>query len=160
MKAHSFLNWHFFLSAPPVLPTTELTHVIQGDDAVTVKYRTDRGMDKVGADGKMAMAISADRSCEVSIKLQQTSPSNKVLNDLLGVQNSGAAGFAPLQMLAQDNYRRDQWTGINGYIKTAPDIARGAGLNDQEWVLVFEKLDLRLENSQFVGFATAQAEAT
>jgi hypothetical protein len=153
MKAHFFNNWHWNLNG------VELTHFAEGDDAVTIKYRADRGMDKVGADGRMALAISADKTVEVTIKLQQVSPSNKYLNGLHDLQKAGAQSFVPLNLFAQDTYRQDRGVCTNGYISKYPDIVRGAGINVQEWTFVFERGDLRLEDSAFVGFQTAAAEA-
>lgn len=153
MKLHSFTNWHWNLNG------VELTHFADGDDAVTMKFRADRAMDKIGADGRMAVSQNTDRSVEVTIKLMQTSPSNKYLGTLHDLQQGDAHAFPPLNLFAQDTYRQDRGVCSNGYISKFPDIVRGVGINTQEWTLVFERGAIRLEDSAFVGLPTAAAEA-
>ena len=124
-----------------------------------ITRRNDAATDKIGADGKMAVAISADKSGEITFKLMQTSSGNKVLNAIAARQEGGPATFAPVQVQFQDTYRQDIGAGTAGYIKKRPEVTRGAGINTQEWVIVVERLDLLLGDPAFAGMATAVAEA-
>lgn len=153
MKAYSFLNTVVLVNGVP------LTGWAEGDDVINITRRQDGATDKVGADGKMAVAINADRSGEVTFKLMQTSSSNKWLNGLANLQAGGPLTFVPVAVLFQDTYRQDSGAGSLGYIKKLPDVQRGTDINEQEWTIVVERLDLLLGDPAFVGFATALAEA-
>lgn len=120
----------------------EITGWAEGDDVIDVQRRVDSITDKVGADGKMMVSVSADKSGEFKFKLQQTSGSNKYLMALLALMENSSATFIPVTVQAQDTYRRDLATGTTGYIKKPANMTRGAQGNNQEWVIVTERLDL------------------
>jgi hypothetical protein len=86
------------------------------------------------------VALSADRSGEVTIKLQQASSSNSYLQSLVDQQEAGADTFVPVSVLFQDTYRNDLAEASNGYTKKTSDLKRGAGLNANEWTFVLEDL--------------------
>jgi hypothetical protein len=159
MKAYSFLNMVVVVAAPPAIPSHEVTGFADGDDVIMLTRRNDGVTDKVGADGKMSIAISADRSGEITLKLMQTSPSNKVLNAIHNLQQGGPNTFSPIQVFAQDLSRQDMGVGQFGYLKKLPDISRGKEINPHDWVIVVERMDLLLGDPAFVGLATAIAEA-
>jgi hypothetical protein len=158
MKAYSFLNTVVVLSCPALGPH-EVTDWADGDDTIEITRLNDSASHKVGADGKMVVALSADKSGSFKFKVWQTSPTNKYLNDALRLQEAGAETFQPISALFQDTYRQDTGTGTFGYIKKLADIPRGMGVNAQEWEIVVERLDMLLGNPDFVGFATVAAEA-
>jgi hypothetical protein len=135
MRAYSFQNLVVLING------VELNSFADGDDVVQVTRRQDSASDEVGADGKMMVAISADKSGEFTFKLQQTSPSNKFLMGLLALQEGGASSFVPVSVLVQDTYRNDLATGTTGYLKKSADMTRGKGGNTQEWTVVTERLD-------------------
>jgi len=152
MKAYSFLDTFVNVNLVP------LSGWADGDDVIKITRRADAATDKMGADGKMALALNADRSGEITIKLMQTSPSNAYLNGLANLQAAGPKRFVPVVITFQDSYRQDMGAGALGYIKKLPDVSRGAGIATQEWTFVVERLDLILGAPAFVGFATALAE--
>lgn len=159
MKAYSFLNTVVVISAAPLVPKHEVTNWADGDDALMIARREDAATDKVGADGRMAVAMSANKSGEITLKLLQTSPTNKVLNSIHNLQGGGPAKFIPMGIIFQDTYRQDRAVGTAGYIKKMTEVTRGAGINTQEWVIVVERLDFLLGDPAFTGFATVAAEA-
>jgi hypothetical protein len=159
MKATSFLNTTVVVSALPAIPAHEITGWADGDDVLMLTRRNDGVTDKIGADGRMSISISADRSAEITLKLMSTSRSNKVLGAIYALQENGPQRFAPVNVLFQDKSRQDMGAGSYGYIKKLPDVQRGAGVNTQEWVIVVERLDLLLGDPAFVGLATLAAEA-
>lgn len=120
----------------------EITGWADGDDVIQVKRRTDSISDKVGAGGDMMASVSADRSGEMTFKLQQTSGSNKYLKNLLALMENSNQTFVPVTVTMQDTYRRDLASGSTGYIKKPADMTRGAQANNQEWTIVVERLDL------------------
>ena len=152
MKAYSIQSNHVIINGIPV------TGYAEGDDVITLKRRTPLATDKMGADGRMAVSISADRSGELKIKLMQTSPTNKYLAGLCALEQHGCQTFVPVLFGWLDEYRNDAGVGSVGYISEMPEIKRGAGVNEQEWTFIVERLDLLLGDPAFAGLPTAVAE--
>jgi hypothetical protein len=138
MRPYSFLNTVMLVNG------VEITGWADGDDVINISRRTDSASDKVGADGRMMVSISADRSGEFSFKLQMTSSSNKFLSGLVALQEAGAAKFLPVTVLFQDTFRKDLATGTIGYLKKAADLTRGQQAGNTEWTIVVERLDMLL----------------
>lgn len=136
MRVYSFLDYTMLVNG------VEITGFGDGDDGFMAERRNDSASDKVGADGKMMVSISGDKSGEFTFKLQQTSPSNKYLMAILALQENGAKTFIPVNVLCRDTYRNDVATGAVGYIKKPAAQQRGIEGNVQEWVIVTERLDL------------------
>jgi hypothetical protein len=155
MKSISFPNGHMLVNG------IELTHFASDDDVVKFERLAENANYKVGADGKMIISFSADKSGKCTIKLQPTSPSNKYLMGLVNLQGGGPMTFVPIQVSWQDIYRKDVASGVPGCIVKIPDFMRGMDNtgNDMEWQIVFERYDLLVGNPAFVGLATAAAEA-
>lgn len=136
MKTYSFLNTVLLING------VEITGFAEGDDVINLERRTDSASDMIGADGKMMVSLSSDYSGEVTIKLQQTSSSNKYLTKLLHLQEGARTSFKPLQIFFQDTYRQDIGSGTLGYIKKPANMTRGATGQTVEWSFVVERLDL------------------
>lgn len=139
MKVYSFKNTIL------VIAGVEITGWAEGDDVIGIKRLTDSASHKVGADGHMMVALSADHSAEVTFKLQQGSSSNAYMQSLLDQQEAAAIVpglFTPVPVLFQDTYRNDIGEASAGYIKRPADLQRGTGLNQQEWTVVVESLSL------------------
>jgi Protein of unknown function (DUF3277) len=155
MKNVSFPNGHMLVNG------IELTHFGSDDDVVKFERLADGVNYKVGADGKMIVSHSADRSGKCTIKLQATSPSNSYLMGLVNLQGGGPTVFVPVQLSWQDIYRKDVASAVPGCIVKIPDFMRGMDNtgNDMEWQFVVERYDLLLGNPAFLGMATAAAEA-
>lgn len=151
MKVYSFQNTVVLVNG------VELTGFADGDDVIGIRRRVDSATDKVGADGSMMVALSADKSGEVTLRLLQTSSSNKYLNSLMALQEGGAKTFVPISLMFTDTYRNDTATGTIGYLKKPADVIRGAAGNSQEWVIVVERLDILLGDPILVGVATGLA---
>lgn len=136
MQVYSFLNLAVLINGQALIDWPE------DDDSIQAKRLTDSASHKTGADGKMLLVISADRSGEFTFKLQQTSPSNAYLMGLLAQMENGAETFVPVNVRCQDTFRNDVATGTVGYIKKPADFVRGMGTTPQEWVIVVENMDL------------------
>lgn len=137
MKVYSFANTVMLING------VEITGWAEGDDVIQVKRLADSASHKVGADGKMMVSLSTDKSGEFTFKLQQTSGSNAYLNGLLALQeNTNGNMFIPINCLLQDTQRQDIATGTVGYLKKPADMVRGAQAQNQEWTVVTERLDL------------------
>jgi hypothetical protein len=138
MRPYSFLNTVMLVNG------VEITGWAEGDDVIKIKRRVDTAIDKVGADGRMMVSISADRSGEIAFKLQMTSSSNRYLYSLIALQEGGAATFVPVTLLFQDTFRQDRATGTVGYLKKPADMTRGTAAGNTEWICVVERLDMLL----------------
>lgn len=136
MKRYSFQDNVLLING------VEITGWAEGDDVIQAKRRVDSITDKVGAGGEMMLSVSADKSGEFTFKLQQTSSSNKYLMGIMALQEAAGSTFIPVNVLMKDNYRRDIASGTVGYIKKPADMTRGAQANNQEWIVVTERMDL------------------
>ncbi len=136
MKRYSFLDTIMIING------VEITGWDEGDDVIAIERRTDSISDKVGASGEMMVSVSADKSGTFKVKLQQTSPSNSYLMDLMALQEESGELFEPVAIRFQDTYRQDLASGTQGYIKKPTDMKRGKMGASQEWEFVVERLDL------------------
>lgn len=136
MKRYSFLDTVMLVNG------NEITSWAEGDDVIQAKRLSDSTSHTIGADGKMMISISADKSGEVTFKLQQTSPSNRFLNKLLQLQEAAGSRFEPVSVMFKDTYRQDLASGTIGYIKKPADMVRGTKAQNQEWTIIVERLDM------------------
>jgi hypothetical protein len=141
MKAYAFSNTIVLING------VEITGWAEGDDVIGIKRRVDSMTDKVGAGGDMMVSISSDKSGEIDFKLQQTSPSNSFLSQLVAQQEfSGKGGgvFNPANFQFLDTSRNDLAQGSPGYIVKPADMSRGEHAATQDWKVIVENLDMLL----------------
>lgn len=136
MQVYSFQNLAVLVNGQALQDWPE------DDDIIKVSRSVDSASHKVGADGKMVVSISADKSGEFVFKLQQTSPSNAYLMQLLSQMEAGADTFVPINVRCQDTFRQDVASGAVCYIKKPTDFTRGMNAGNQEWTIVAESLDM------------------
>jgi hypothetical protein len=118
----------------------ELTGFAEGDDVIQAARRNPSTIDVVGADGVMTVALTSDLTGTILINLQQSSPSNAFLGLIVAAAENGA--FAPVFVQFKDPVNGDLISGTSGYISKPADLARGSGINGQEWEIVVERLDM------------------
>ncbi len=136
MKTYSFLNTIVLVNG------IEITEWAEGDDVIQISRLNDSTAHVIGASGEMAVAISADRSGQFVLNLQQTSQSNAYLSSLVTAAENGA--FVPVFIQFKDTEGNDLASGTQGYITKPADMSRGTGINSQEWTIIVERLDLLL----------------
>lgn len=134
MKNYTFLNTLLLVNG------IEIAGFDEGDDVITLARLNDSASHKVGTDGEMTLAISADRSGTVTFRLMQSSDSNTFLSGLINTQENGV--FIPIFVQFKDSETADLASGTQGYITKPADMVRGTAPNSQEWVIVVERLDL------------------
>ena len=134
MKDYSFLNTTLLVNG------VEITGFDEGDDAIELARINDSSSHKIGADGEMSVSISADRSGTVTFRLMQTSDSNLYLSALVSAAENGA--FIPIFVQFKDTQGGDIGSGTQGYIPRPATMTRGTGVNNQEWMVTVERLDL------------------
>jgi hypothetical protein len=159
MKTISPLDYVVVITAPPLYPGYIATHFSEADDAIGFERNADSVQTTVGMDGKMGACVSADQSGTCTLKFQQTSPANKVLNNLHDLQEGGPRTAIPMTISFQDLTRLDSVEAITGVIKKLPAINRGNKVQEQVWQIVCQKMPVTLGDPIFTG-ATALAEAT
>ena len=114
-----------------------------GDDAFEFDRNTDSFSSEVGVQGDMSVAISADRSTTLTIKLLANSSSNTYLGTLCDLQEGGPATFVPVRYAAKDTNLQDIAEGNVGYIMRPSKMTRGGKAGEQEWKLVFARGDFK-----------------
>ena len=134
MKEYSFLNTLLLVNG------VEIGGYDEGDDVIVLERINDSASHKVGADGEMSVAISADRSGTITFRLMQTADSNQYLSGLISAQENGA--FSPLFVQFKDTKGGDLGSGTQGYIPKPATMTRGNATNNQEWIITVERLDL------------------
>lgn len=160
MKAVFTATYQVNLSAPPVVPTHTVSNFAEGGDAIMVKRDDPSVKTKVGMDGRGSIMVTSKRSGTITLKLLQTSPSNKVLASILSLIEGGPLTFAPVFIQFVDLYRQDAAIGTYGVITKWPDISRGDDIAEQEWEIWAPRLDLVLGDPLFAGLGVAAAEAS
>lgn len=134
MKEYSFANTIVLVNG------VEMSGFDEGDDVINIARLTDSASHVVGADGKMTVSLSSDRSGEISFRLNQSSNSNAILSGLINAQENGA--FVPVFIQFADTKGIDLASGTQGYMKRQSDMTRGGNSNSQEWIIVVENLTM------------------
>jgi hypothetical protein len=134
MKEYSFLDTLLLING------VEISGFDEGDDTISLDRINDSASHKVGTDGEMTVAISADRSGTATFRLSQSSDSNSYMSGLINAQENGV--FTPIFIQFKDTRGGDLGSGTQGYITRPASMTRGSGVNSQEWVVVVERLDL------------------
>jgi len=132
MESYSFKNVSLYVNG------RVMTDFYEGDDVISCARVNDAASDVVGADGKMGIAIHADKSGTTTFRLKQTSPDAGFLFGLVNAMQAGL--FAPIVVQVKDSRRDDVVAGTLGYITKPADVIRGQGINLQEWVIKSETL--------------------
>lgn len=134
------MDIYSFLETTLLVSGIEITGYDEGDDVIQLARREESATDLVGADGEMAVALNANRSGTITFRLKQTSSSNAYLSGLVAAMENGA--FVPVFAQFKDTRGNDLGSGTSGYLQKPADMNRGSGINNQEWVIVVERLDL------------------
>jgi len=134
MKDYSFLDTTLLVQG------VEIEGYDEGDDVIQLARLNDSGTHKIGADGEMTVAISADRSGTITFRVMQTSDSNAFLSGLINAQENGA--FVPVFVQFKDIRGNFLGSGTQGYITKPADNAYGTNPNAREWVITVERLDM------------------
>lgn len=142
MQTYSFNNVSLYVNG------RSITDWAEGDDVITVARREDAASDMMGAAGKMAIAIHANKSGTFTFRLKQTSSDNGYLYSLVNAMQAG--NFTAMTVQMKDARREDLAIGTLGYIGKPADMVRGQGINLSEWVLVVEDLQMSASDASSV----------
>jgi hypothetical protein len=142
MQTYSFNNVSLYVNG------RSISDFYEGDDVITASRRNDAASDVVGADGKMGVAIHADKSGIITFRLKQTSSDAGFLYSLVNAAQAGSFTVAAVQV--KDSLRNDLVIGTFGYILKPADMVRGQGINMQEWTIVVEDLQMSADETSGV----------
>ncbi len=107
-----------------------------GDDAIVVTRGADLGTMMIGADGSGLFSISADKSAQISIKVQHTSPTHRLLIEKEKQQYARGAAFPGFPFSLKDTVSGEGGTADKCYIMQAPADSKGKAAAVREWVLI------------------------
>lgn len=121
-----------FKNASVIFGIIEMGGFADGDDVVNIEQNAEQFTKTVGAKGDVTRVQTADNSARVTVKLLQTSSTNKELtNTYLGDRETAAAA-APLIVTNLES--GEVFACNNAWIVGYPTVTRGAGVNIMEWV--------------------------
>lgn len=110
--------------------------VWDGDDAIVVAPLEDVGVMVVGADGSSIFSQSANEGATITMRLQHTSPTHRLLSQRLARQRARGVrvtGF-PVSLIDVDS--GEGGSTDQAFIQTAPVDSKGKNAVVREWVLV------------------------
>lgn len=126
-------------SAKNVAVTIDGQNVIglwDGDDAVTIEPLTEVGSMMVGADGSSIFSQSANEGATITVRLQHTSPTHRLLHQKWARQRARGVrvvGF-PVNIIDVDSGEGGSSDQV--FIQAGPTDSKGVAATVREWVLV------------------------
>ena len=103
--------------------------------------RDEQAYNKVtGADGSTSRARTGNRSGNITITLQQTSPSNDVLSGFMLADEAGDEGVVPV--LIKDTGGSTLCYASAAWVQQAPDQEFGKEISEREWTLDCARIDV------------------
>ena len=109
-------------------------HIVTGyteTSFVDIEFSNDRITMEKGADGEVARVINSDNSAMITIRLQQTSPSNDVLSLLFDADIISKSAAFPIQVT--DNSGSSTYTCDAAWITQYPSTTFSNGIEQREW---------------------------
>lgn len=134
-----------FKNVQATLDGQKVQGFFDGDDAVTVEPGADIGSMMIGADGSGLFSQSADASARITLRLQHTSPTHRLLLQKLRRQREagGLSGF-PFDVI--DTRSGEGGNGERCFIMNAPTDGKGMNATVREWVLVTSEWNSNIPN--------------
>jgi hypothetical protein len=103
------------------------------DTFVNIEPNADLSTMQVGADGEVARSTGTNKTCRVTLTLQQTSTSNDVLSGLMEADALTGNGVFPLTV--QDLRGRTVFMATQAWLSKRPAISFGAEADVRNWEL-------------------------
>ena len=106
-----------------------------GDDAINITHGSDKGTGLVGADGSSIFSVAANSSATITLRLQPTSPTHRLLMQKLKRQKALASVAAAFPVVVIDNGNGEGGSADRCFIQTAPTDQKGVNAATRDWVL-------------------------
>lgn len=117
-----------------------------GDDAINIAPIADKGTMLIGADGSALFSVSANRGATITLRLQHTSPTHRLLQQKLKRQQALASPATAFPVTAYDTSSGEGGTADKCFIQAAPTDTKGANATVREWVLVTGEFNAEIPN--------------
>lgn len=131
------LKTYNFKQVAVIVGGRQITGFAEGD-AVTVERNEDSWTLQVGAEGESTRSKSNNRSGKVTLRLQQASESNAVLDGFRIADELADNGLVPV--LVKDNSGNSLYSAEQAWVVKPPAAAHGNKSAEREWVLETDNL--------------------
>lgn len=114
---------------------------------IKVSRASDSFSKKTGVDGIVTRAHKHDRSGEITISLNQSSPSNDYLSAIAKLDEESNAGVMPVLVkdaLPAAGSLGSTFVGAKAWIRKIPDSEYGDDSTNREWVLDVDEFEIYL----------------
>ncbi len=98
---------------------------------VEISPSADLSSFQVGADGEVARSISSNKTCVVSLTLQQVSPSNDILSGMIEIDSLTGGVLFPVSVL--DLRGRTVFVASQCWISKRPTLTFAQEVTDRVW---------------------------
>lgn len=130
-----------------ILSKNGFTHIITGssEDMMVTIDRADAWSESVSAQGDTTRVYNAvwDKA-DITIPLQQTSPSNDVLEALFTTDLRSKNSKNLFSITIKDNAGRSMHYGYEAYVARKPSASYGNTMQFREWMIRVNKLEDKL----------------
>lgn len=126
-------------SAKNVATTIDGQNVLglwDGDDAVSVAPLEDIGTMLVGVDGSSIFSQSANEGATITVRLQHTSPTHRLLHTKWARQRARGVRVTGFPVTIIDVDSGEGGSTDQAFIMTGPTDTKGKAATVREWVLV------------------------
>jgi hypothetical protein len=133
-----------FSSVIVLVGDDQIVGFAEGDDAISITQNPDRTNKVVGAGGDVVFNKSEDDTAQIDLKLQTTSESNAVLEDLFDEYNE-TNQIPDTSIQIRDLSGNTIWYAQDFVVKGPPDSQRGVNSGDQTWTILTGSLDTNFD---------------
>lgn len=107
-----------------------------GDDPVSIAPLADNGVMMVGADGSSIFSQSANEAATITLKLQHTSPTHRLLHQILARQRAKGIRLSGFPITVVDIDSNEGGSTDQAFIQQMPTDQKGNAATEREWILV------------------------
>jgi Protein of unknown function (DUF3277) len=107
-----------------------------GNDAIQVEPAKDVGTLLVGADGSSIFSQSANEGATITLRLQHTSPTHRLLHQRMARQRARGVKLVGFPLSVIDVDSGEGGSTDQCFIQKAPHDKKGVEAENREWVLV------------------------
>jgi hypothetical protein len=151
-QTYSFLDVHATIAGPGASfqlggPNSSIqmgAGVGVADEGITISRAEDKNTQTTGADGEAMNVLNAANNGSVTVRLQKTSATNKLLMDLYNAQRGSSTTWGQNVISITDIARGDKHTCRKVAFKKVPDINYGKAPAVVEWVFDAGHIDTQL----------------
>lgn len=104
------------------------------DTFVDIAPNADLTSYQVGSDGEVARSISSNKTCTVTLTLQQASPANDFLTGLIEIDSLTGGRLFPVTV--SDLTGRTVFVASQAWISKRPNITFAREVSNREWQII------------------------